>query len=141
MKETTALPSMLRMTPISLMIGMLASFVGIGGGSLMVPIMVRYGLPFVSAVGTSSAIGVLLASATSIGYATEGHGLGLPSPSLGFIYIPALLGAGLFSLLAAPFGVRLIHGIPERYGRWFFAALLYLVALDMGMDVYHHFIA
>lgn len=140
-QETTTSPSMLRMTPVALMIGMLASFVGIGGGSLMVPVMLRSGIPFVSAVGTSSAIGFILAAATSVGYATEGHNLGLPAPSLGFIYLPALLAVGLFSLLAAPMGVRLVHGIPERYGRWFFAALLYAVAVDMCADVYQHFAA
>jgi uncharacterized membrane protein YfcA len=127
-------PSLTGMASIGALIGMLASFVGIGGGSLTVPVLLRRGASFVKAAGTSSVIGMVLALTSSVGYALGGHGVALPHPSLGFIYLPALLATGLCSLLTAPLGVRLVHTLPERYGRWLFAAHLYAVALDMGRE-------
>lgn len=132
--------SFLRIFPVALLIGMLSAFVGIGGGSLMVPVLMRYGEPFVRAIGTSSALGLAISAASALGYAFAGQGIALPSPRLGFIYLPAFLGAGVFALLAAPFGARLVHAIPAKQGRRLFACLLYLVGFDMLRELAGHFL-
>ena len=56
------------------------------------------------------------------------HGLragGLPYPSLGFVYLPALALVVATSMLTAPFGARLAHRLPVKRLRMLFALLLY----------------
>ncbi|MBU3736852.1 MAG: sulfite exporter TauE/SafE family protein, partial [Methylobacterium sp.] len=91
-------------------IGALSSLVGIGGGSLSVPFLVRCRCPMREAIGTSSLIGLPLAIAGTAGYVFMGRDVaGLPQYSLGFIYLPALGGIAVASMLTAPFGAALAH--------------------------------
>src|SRR3546814_9625086 len=53
------LPGRLVMVPIGLLIGILSSLMGIGGGQISVPTMVLCNYPVRRAVGTSSAIGLV----------------------------------------------------------------------------------
>ena len=53
-------------------IGLVSSFVGIGGGSLSVPFMTYCNVPIHTAVGTSAAIGFPIAVAGTLGYIVGG---------------------------------------------------------------------
>ncbi|WP_294066511.1 sulfite exporter TauE/SafE family protein [Silanimonas sp.] len=94
-------------------IGAVSAVVGIGGGSLTVPLLASRGVAMVRAVGTSSACGVLIAIASAAGYAlgpaAAAPDPGLPPGSIGFVHLPAALGIGLGAWIAAPWGVRLAH--------------------------------
>ncbi|HAI59541.1 MAG TPA: sulfite exporter TauE/SafE family protein [Xanthomonadaceae bacterium] len=114
-------------------IGAVSAVVGIGGGSLTVPLLVARGVAAVRAVGTSSACGVLIALASAAAYAlgapadaTAGD-VALPAGVVGFVHLPAAIGIGLGALLAAPWGVRLAHRISGRALARVFAAALALV--------------
>jgi len=52
----------------------------------------------------------------------------LPAWSLGYIYLPALIGLIITSVLTAPLGVRLAHRLPMERLKRIFALLL----LGMG---------
>lgn len=112
-------------------VGAVSAVVGIGGGSLTVPLLVARGVATVRAVGTSSACGVLIALASAAAYgfgAPEGHPpTALPPGVVGFVHVPAAAGIGLGALVAAPWGVRLAHRLSGRALARVFAAALALV--------------
>lgn len=110
-------------------IGAVSALVGIGGGSMTVPLLVWRGVRPVLAVGTSSACGVAIAIASAAGYAGHGPPPGeMPDPSLGYVFLPAALGIAITSVLTAPLGTRLAHRLPPRTLKRLFALFLWLVA-------------
>ncbi len=113
-------------------IGLVSSLVGIGGGTLSVPFMLWCNLAVHQAIGTSAAIGFPIAVAGTVGYIFNGwHLTGLPVPSLGYIYLPALAGIVAASVLTAPLGVRLAHSLPVDKLKRVFAVLLIVVGTRM----------
>jgi uncharacterized membrane protein YfcA len=110
------------------LIGLVSALVGIGGGSMTVPLLIWRGVAPVRAVGTSSACGVGIALASAAGYASHLPANAMPAGSLGYVYLPAAIGIGLASVLAAPFGVRLAHRIAPRTLKQVFAGFLILMA-------------
>jgi uncharacterized membrane protein YfcA len=56
---------------------------------------------------------------------------GLPEWSLGFVYLPALFGIAVCSMLTAGFGARLAHAMPVARLKQAFALLLLMMALKM----------
>lgn len=113
-------------------IGSLSAIVGIGGGSMTVPLLVWMGVPPVRAVGTSSACGVAIAIASAVGYMGFGPAQGtMPAGSIGYVYLPAALGVAITSILAAPYGTRLAHYISGTTLKRVFAVFLVLVAMSV----------
>lgn len=113
-------------------IGVISSFVGIGGGSLSVPFMSWCNVAIHQAVGTSAAIGFPIALAGALGYLANGWAVnGLPPGALGFVYLPALAGIVLTSVLTANSGARLAHRMPVMQLKKVFALLLLLMAAKM----------
>lgn len=113
-------------------IGAVSSWVGIGGGTLSVPFMLWHNRPLHRAIATSSAIGLPIAVAGAVGYMLGGwRVVSLPDYSLGFIYLPALAGIVLGSVLTAPLGARTTHRLPVRPLKRIFALLLYVLAIRM----------
>jgi Sulfite exporter TauE/SafE. len=60
---------------------------------------------------------------------------GLPPGSLGFIYLPALLGISATSILLAPFGARLAHRLPAARLRRIFALFLAAMAVKVAVSI------
>jgi len=113
-------------------IGAVSSWVGIGGGTLSVPFMLWHNVTLHRAIATSAAIGFPIAAAGAAGYVLGGWKMqGLPAGSLGFIYLPALAGIVVGSVLTAPLGARTAHRIPVRPLKRIFALLLVTLALRM----------
>ena len=126
------LPGRAGTTAAGTVIGGVSSWVGIGGGTLSVPFMLWHNVPLHRAIATSAAIGFPIAVAGAIGYALGGWGAsGRPEGSLGFIYLPALAGIVLGSVLTAPFGARTAHRLPVRPLKRVFALLLFVLAVRM----------
>lgn len=113
-------------------IGLVSSFVGIGGGTLSVPFMTFCNVPVHHAVGTSAAIGFPIAVAGTLGYVVGGWGApGLPSGCLGFVHLLAFAGIACVSFFTAPVGARISHALPTDKLKKVFALFLILVALRM----------
>ena len=112
-------------------IGALSSLVGIGGGSMTVPLLVWRGVRPVRAVGTSSACGVAIGLSSAAGYALHAPAGALPAHAIGYVYLPAAIGVALASVLAAPWGTRLAHRLSGNALRKVFALFLLLVALSV----------
>ena len=112
-------------------IGAVSSVVGIGGGSMTVPLLVWRGVAPVRAVGTSSACGVAIGLASASGYALHAPAGALPEYSVGYVYLPAAIGIAIASVLAAPWGTRLAHRLAGPQLRRVFALFLALVGLSL----------
>ncbi len=127
----TAVPRGWRLTAAGSGIGAISAVVGIGGGSMTVPLLVWLGVAPVRAVGTSAACGFAIALASALGFVIGGQGAaaGLPAGSAGFVYLPAAAGIALTSILLAPAGARLAHALSGMALRRVFAIFLVLVAL------------
>ncbi len=130
------LPGVIGVTFASILIGIISSLVGAGGGVISIPLMVMCNVPILQAVGTSAALGFPIAVAGSIGYIY--HGLGeslLPALSLGYVYTPALLGIVLGTFITVPFGVRVAHQMQGDSLKKVFAVLLFLLASRMAWEI------
>lgn len=113
-------------------IGYVSALMGIGGGSLTVPTLTAFGVPIHTAVGTSSALGVMLAIPAAIGFIISGWGVeGTPPFSLGFVNIPSLVLIGGMAALSAPLGVVLAHKLDAKLLKAVFAVFLVVVGLRM----------
>lgn len=109
-------------------IGFISSIVGIGGGSLTVPLLVTRGIAPVRAVATSSACGVVIALSSAITYASLTPTTALPAGSIGFVNAPVALLIAFASVLSAPLGARWAHRLPAARLKQIFAGFLLLVS-------------
>lgn len=111
-------------------VGTVSTLLSIGGGAFVTTMLTLYGRTIQRAVGTSAGIGALIALPGAIGLAWAGWGEPARPPlSIGYV---SLIGAALMiptSVLAAPYGARLAHGISRRSLELAFAALLATVGL------------
>lgn len=113
-------------------IGTLSTIVGIGGGSLTVPFLSWCSVNIRNAVATSSACGLPIAVAGTLGFVAVGWGeRGLPVGSTGFVYWPAFLGIIAASVLFAPVGAKLAHAIEVAMLKRIFALLLLVLGVRM----------
>jgi len=117
---------------ISLLTGIIASLMGMAGGAILVPVLTFFGISLRYSIGIATACGVLVALFGSIGYMITGFGnTDLPPWSLGYVYVPALLGVVLSSSMFAPVGVKFASKLPVKTLKKVFAVFLILVALKM----------
>jgi len=113
-------------------IGALSALVAIGGGSMTVPFLTWCNVRVQQAIGTSAAVGLPIAVGGTAGYLYNGWNVPeLPVGSLGFVYLPALVGMVLASMLTARLGARIAHRLPIMTLRRLFSAVLILMAVKM----------
>ncbi|MDH7454610.1 sulfite exporter TauE/SafE family protein [Luteimonas composti] len=112
-------------------IGAISAVVGIGGGSMTVPLLVWRGVVPVRAVGTSSACGIFIGLASAAGYAVHAPAGALPAHAVGYVYLPAAIGIAFASVLAAPLGTRLAHAISGTALKRVFAVFMVLVGISV----------
>jgi uncharacterized membrane protein YfcA len=128
-KPTRQLPGLPGVNAVGVGIGLISSLVGIGGGALSIPFMMWCNVPVHHAIGTSAAIGFPIAVAGTAGYILNGLSVAdLPTPHLGYLYVPALFGIAFFSFFSAPFGAKLAHRTPVVTLKRIYAAFLIVVA-------------
>jgi len=113
-------------------IGTVSAMMGIGGGTVGVPILLALGTPMRAAVATASAFGIIIAVPATIGFVWAGWGNALLPPfSVGYVN---LIGFALIvptSMLAAPWGVKLAHSIPPLLLKRLFAVFLAVTSARM----------
>ena len=109
-------------------IGAVSALVGIGGGSMTVPVLIWRGVAPVRAVGTSAACGIVIGLAAAAGYAFNANVQGMPAASVGYVYLPAAIGISVTSALMAPLGASLAHRASPELLRRVFAGFLVLMA-------------
>ena len=120
--------------------GGLSAMMGIGGGTIGVPLLNFLGYDIRRAVGTSAAIGFIIGLPGAVVYALTGLGAeGLPPFSLGYVNLAA---AAIIIPLTSSFahvGVKLAHSIPRRALRFAFGIFLMVTSLRMFIDLFEAF--
>ena len=118
-------------------IGVVSALMGIGGGTLSVPILSAFSFPVHRAVGTAAAFGLIIAIPATIGFIWSGLGVDLRPPmSLGYVSIPAACLIFPTSVLTAPIGSRLAHSLNPAALKRAFAVFLFITALRMLWSVF-----
>lgn len=130
--DVKILPSVWSVRIVTFFIGELAGMLGVGGGVLIVPYLLRCQLDMRNAVGTSIACGMAIGIVATLTYMLTGLISFTHIPwSTGYIYWPAFLGVGVMSILFAPLGALLAHKLPGDLLKRIFAVLILLIAGDM----------
>jgi uncharacterized membrane protein YfcA len=110
-------------------VGLASVLMSIGGGAFITAYMTVYGRSILQAVATSSAFGPLISIPGVIGFAWAGWNAdGLPPGSLGYINLIGAVIVAPASVLVAPLGVRIAHGISKRKLELAFATFLALLS-------------
>jgi uncharacterized membrane protein YfcA len=113
-------------------IGAVSSILGIGGGTLSVPFLVKCRFPIRNAVAISSACGFPIAVAGTATYVFLGwQKASLPAWSFGYVYLPAFAGIILTSIPFAPLGAHLAHRLPTVKLRRIFALVVMAVGCKL----------
>ncbi|MDG1693479.1 MAG: sulfite exporter TauE/SafE family protein [Porticoccaceae bacterium] len=111
-------------------IGGISALFGIGGGTLSVPFLSYFGVKIHQAVGTAAACGLPIALAATLAYSTAKTDTSvMPEGSLGFVFLPALLGIIVASLPCARLGALLAHKVNPNKLRKAFA----WITMGLGM--------
>ncbi len=127
--EPTPMPAGAKLFGFSALVGIISTMVGAGGAFMTVPYMSAHGVNGRHAIGTSAAFGFPLALFGTIGYVWNGWSVpNLPAPHLGFVFLPALFGFAVASVLSAPLGAKFAQRLPIPTLKRVFAVLLMLLA-------------
>ncbi len=122
---------------ISGVTGLFSSLMGIGGGTLSVPILSAFSVEIRRAVGTASAFGVVIAVPAVIGFVVSGWGVeGRPPLSLGYVNVAAALVILPFTVGFAPVGARIAHAVETKWIKRVFALFLFITAIRMLLSAF-----
>jgi uncharacterized membrane protein YfcA len=120
-----SLPGGVARAGIGAWIGGASALMGIGGGTIGVPVLTMFGVPIRTAVGTASAFGLVIAVPGTLGFILGGLNTpALPPFSLGYVNLVGLALIVPTSVLATPWGVHLAHSIPPLLLKRCFAVFL-----------------
>ncbi len=116
--------------------GGISALMGIGGGTVCVPVLSFLGYDIRRAVGTSAALGLVIGLPATAIYIVAGLGVeDRPPLSLGYVNLPALVLIVPFTMVFAKVGARIAHAIPMRALRICFGVFLGLTSLRMAADL------
>ncbi len=136
-----SLPTGWRRAAIGGVIGTISSMMGIGGATLSVPTLVLSNFPVHRAVGTASAIGLIIAVPGTLSFIATGayaHGLltlgtggQVPPGTLGFVSLLGFAAIVPATVLVAPQGAKIAHMLPRQQLRFAFAVFLAITSIRM----------
>ncbi|MEJ6401552.1 sulfite exporter TauE/SafE family protein [Yoonia sp. 2307UL14-13] len=115
---------------LSALTGFLSVLMGVGGGSLGVPVMTLYNTPIHRAVGTAAGFGFFIAVPSVIGFLLVDIAVA-PPLTFGAINLAAFGLIVLMTLITAPIGAATAHRMDPQPLRKFFGMFLVLVGLVM----------
>ncbi len=145
-KIADQLPGKMAIRFIGLVIGVLSSLMGIGGGQLSNLFMTFYNRPIHQAVATSSGLGILISIPGALGYIFAGWPRAAEFPEIAALQPPLALGyvslLGFLlviptSIFAAPIGVKLAHSLSKRKLEVSFGIFLLLICLRFLVSVFY----
>ena len=136
-KPARQLPGALGSMLVGVVISFFSTLAALGGAFLTIPFALYCNVPMLQAIGTSAIVGFPIALAGSVGFIAAGWGQsGLPPYSIGYVYLPAMLGITLASVLTAPLGAAAAHRLPTKRLKQIFAVLLYALATKMMISLW-----
>jgi uncharacterized membrane protein YfcA len=117
--------------------GFLSAPMGIAGGIINTPILKMFGYPINIAIGSSAAIGFLIALVGAIGFAISGIYLNIDAPlSLGFVNVPAFFIFVPITTLMAKKGAKTVHKVNKQLIGKLFGIFLFIVSCRLFFDYF-----
>lgn len=117
---------------LGVVVGSLSAMLGIGGGTVMVPILTLFSFPIHRAVATASVFGLIISIPATLGYLYSGWGVtGLPLGSTGYVNWLAFASLVPATMLCAPLGVKLAYRLNVMQLKRVFAVFLLIVGIKM----------
>ncbi len=117
---------------VGTVIGAVSALATVGGGFLTLSFLTYQNIDIKKAIGTSSAIGLSIAIAGTLGYWATNTAQAINIPGVwGFVHGPAFCVIGISSLLAAPTGVLVASRIEPIYLKRTFALVSFLLGAKM----------
>jgi len=127
-----SLPGMFGQSIFATLLGGFASLLGIGGGTLMVPLLSLYSFPIHKAVSTASLFGLIISVPATIGYIIVGWDVqNLPFGSTGYVNWLAFAVLVPMTMFFAPYGVKLAYSLNVKQLKVAFAVFLACVGIKM----------
>lgn len=121
---------------IPLFIGSLSSLMGIGGGTIGVPLLTLFNYPIRLAVATGAALGLIISVPGTVGFVIAGLGAGVDLPgTLGYVNVLGFAAIIPATMWMAPKGARMAHSIPPRVLRMVFGTFLLVTSLRMSYSL------
>lgn len=118
-------------------VGFFSALMGIGGGTLSVPLLNASGRDVLRSVGTSSVFGIFIAVPAAVGFMVAGWSLpDLPPFAIGYVNLLALIAIIPTSMLAAPMGAKLAHRLSKKTLNMIFAGFLIVAGTRMLLAIF-----
>lgn len=117
---------------MSTSVGFFSSMVGIGGGTISVPLLTLYNYPAHKAVGTAAAIGLIIAlpgALTMLAFGTTP--VDAPAGTFGFVNLFGFICIVPLTVLCAPLGASLAAKLDAGKLKKIFAVVLFITGLRM----------
>lgn len=124
-------PPLITFSILGVIIGVISSIMGIGGGIITVPILTYYGVPIRNAVSTSAVTGFFIAIFGAVSFAYLGMGNQTSDGNVGYLFLPAFISIGLTSCIAAPFGASFAYKLPRTTLKRIFGVFLIFISIMM----------
>ena len=117
--------------------GFLSAPMGIGGGIINTPILKMFGYSINTAIGSSAAIGFLIALIGALGFIITGSYLDIEAPlSIGFVNIPALFIFAPITMFRAKVGAKTVHKVDKKLVGKLFGIFLFLVSCRLFYEYF-----
>ena len=117
--------------------GFLSAPMGIAGGVINTPILKMFGYQIKVAIGSSAAVGFLIALIGAIGFAVSGSYLNINVPlSLGFINVPAFLIFVPITMFMAKIGAKTVHKFDKRLIGKLLGIYLFIISCKLFYDYF-----
>ena len=121
--------------------GFLSGFVsapmGIAGGVINTPVLKMFGYPIKVAIGSSAAVGFVIALIGAISFAVSGSYLNINAPlSLGFINIPTFLIFVPITMFMAKIGAKTVHKFDKKFIGKLFGIYLFIISCKLFYEYF-----
>lgn len=128
----SSLPARVIQSILGVVMGTISAMLGIGGGTIMVPMLTLFSFPIHRAVATASVFGLIISIPATLGYIYSGWGVaGLPIGSTGYVNWLAFASLVPATMLCAPLGVKLAYRLNVIQLKRAFAVFLLIVGIKM----------
>ncbi len=113
-------------------IGCFSSMMGIGGGTFSVMTLTLFNEPIHRAVGTAALFGLVISLPATVGFIVAGWGdVRIPPGNLGYVSLIGFVCIAPATVLAAPIGAKIAHGLSQKRLSVLFGAFLLIVSLRL----------
>lgn len=131
-EQAFRLPKQSSVSIIGIGIGFLSTLLGIGGSTMTIPYLRNRGMRMIHAVALATPLGLPIAIVGAFAYLITGMQIdAMPSSTIGFIYLPALIGFTAGGFIGVPIGRSWAQKLSDKLFSKIYLILLFIVVIMM----------